>query len=160
MSSNPTGGNFWRFFFLCNLDLSDNLTEMHIVKNSNQVFHDRPVWCISVRLSDRSEVTLHKINFVKKCPQWGLNSQPLDHQSNALPDELSHYLVVCVIIKAFIKSCSNDSRNKQSQTCELMHKTKESSLQKSPTDSWLAQLSEHQTNDPEVVSSNPTRGNF
>ena len=33
----------------------------------NRVFHDRPVWCISVRLSDRSEVTQHKINFVKNC---------------------------------------------------------------------------------------------
>ena len=69
------------------------------IRGTNQfkrVFHDRPVWRISVRLSDRSEVTQHKINFIKNCPQWGLNSQPLDHQSNALPDELSHYLVVCV----------------------------------------------------------------
>ena len=40
---------------------------------------------VSVRLSDRSEVTQHKINFVKKCSQWGLNSQPPDHQSHALP---------------------------------------------------------------------------
>ena len=39
---------------------------------------------MSVRLSDRSEVIQHKINFVKKCPQWDLNSQPPDHQSNAL----------------------------------------------------------------------------
>ena len=28
---------------------------------------------VSVRLSYRSEVTQHKINFVKKCSQWGLN---------------------------------------------------------------------------------------
>ena len=27
--------------------------------------------------------------------EWGLNSQPPDHQSHALPTELSHYLVVC-----------------------------------------------------------------
>ena len=40
---------------------------------------------ISVRISDRSKVTQNKINFVKNCPQWGLNSQPLDHQSRALP---------------------------------------------------------------------------
>ena len=40
---------------------------------------------VSVRFSDRSEVTQHKINFVKKCSQWGLNSQPPDHQSHALP---------------------------------------------------------------------------
>ena len=42
----------------------------------------------------------------------------------------------------------------------MVHETKESSLQKSPTDSWLAQLSEHWTDDLEVVSSNPTRGHF
>ena len=35
-----------------------------------------------------------------------------------------------------------------------MHETKESSLQKSPTDFSLAQLAEHGTNDLEVVSSN------
>ena len=38
----------------------------------------------TVRLSDRSEGTQHKINFVKNFPQWGLNTQPPDHQSNAL----------------------------------------------------------------------------
>ena len=38
----------------------------------------------------------------------------------------------------------------------MVHETKESSLQKSPTDSWLALLSEHQTDDPKVVSSNHT----
>ena len=48
---------------------------------------------ISVRLSDRSEATQHKINFVKTCPQWGLNSQPLDHQSHALPAELARNLL-------------------------------------------------------------------
>ena len=42
------------------------------------------------------KVTQNKINFVKNCPQWGLNSQPPDHQSNALRAELSHYLVVSV----------------------------------------------------------------
>ena len=42
------------------------------------------------------KVTQNKINFVKNCPQWGLNSQPPDHLSNALPTELSHYLIVCV----------------------------------------------------------------
>ena len=40
---------------------------------------------VSVRLSDRFEVTQHKINFVKKYSQWGLNSQPADHQSHPLP---------------------------------------------------------------------------
>ena len=56
-----------------------------------RVFYD-----FSVRLPDRYKVTQHKINFVKNCSQWGLNSQPQDQQSNALPDELSHYLVVGV----------------------------------------------------------------
>ena len=51
---------------------------------------------ISGRLSDRSEVTQHKINFVKNCPYLGLNPQPPDHQSHALPSVLSHYFVVCV----------------------------------------------------------------
>ena len=35
---------------------------------------------ISVRLSNRSKVIQNKINFVKNCSQWGLNSQPPDHQ--------------------------------------------------------------------------------
>ena len=58
-----------------------------------------------------------------------------------------------------MKSCFIDSRNK-SPTHEVVHETKESSLQKSPTDSYPAQLAEHETDDPEVVSSNPTGGNF
>ena len=41
--------------------------------------------------------TSRQNKFCKNCPQWGLNSQPPDHQSDALPDELSHYLVVGVI---------------------------------------------------------------
>ena len=64
------------------------------------------------------------------------------------------------MIKAFIKSCSIDSRNKQSPTCEVVHKTKESSLQKSPTDSSLAQLAEHGIDDLKGVSSNPTWRQF
>ena len=73
------------------LNLDDNISN-----SNNRVFHDRPVRRIPVRSSDRSEVTQYKINFIKKFSQWGLNSQPPDHQSNALPDELSHYLVVGV----------------------------------------------------------------
>ena len=41
----------------------------------------------------RSKVTQNKINFVKSCHQWSLNTRPPDHQSNAV---LSYYLVVCV----------------------------------------------------------------
>ena len=47
----------------------------------------------SVRLSDRSKVTQNKINFVKNCPQWDLNSQPPDHQSHALVTELGRNLL-------------------------------------------------------------------
>ena len=47
----------------------------------------------SVRLSDRFKVTQHKMNFVKNCSQWGLNSQPLDHQSGALTTELARNLL-------------------------------------------------------------------
>ena len=48
---------------------------------------------ISVRLSDRSNVTQSKINFVKNCPQWVLNSQPPDHHSDALPTVLGRNLL-------------------------------------------------------------------
>ena len=48
---------------------------------------------ISVRLSDRSEVTQPKINFVKNSPQWGLSSQPTDHQFSALLTELGRNLL-------------------------------------------------------------------
>ena len=47
----------------------------------------------SVRLSDRSKVTQNKINFIKNRPQWGLNSQPPDHWSHALPTELARILL-------------------------------------------------------------------
>ena len=48
---------------------------------------------ISVRLSDRSEVTQNKLSFVKNCPRWGLNPQPPGHQSHALPTELGRNLL-------------------------------------------------------------------
>ena len=70
---------FGRLSFLCCLN--------------NRVFHDKEIWPISVRLSDRSEVIQRKINFVKNCPQWGLNPQPPDHQSPALPNELGRNLL-------------------------------------------------------------------
>ena len=42
----------------------------------------------------------------------------------------------------------------------MVHETKESLLQKSPTDSFLAQLTEHETDNQEDVGSNPTVGQF
>ena len=47
----------------------------------------------TIRTSDASEVTQHKINFVKNCPQWSLNPWPSDHQSHALPTELGRNLL-------------------------------------------------------------------
>ena len=51
-------------------------------------FHDRPIWRISVRLSDRSSYTEQKKFHQKIAPQWGLNPWPPDHHSHALPTEL------------------------------------------------------------------------
>ena len=80
------------------------------------------------------------------------------------------------IIKAFIKSCSIDSRNEQSPTCEVVHETKLTSEISFPTDSLLvqladsllaqlsdsllAQLAERGTDDLEVVGSILGRDNF
>ena len=64
------------------------------------------------------------------------------------------------IIKAFIRSYSTDSRNEQSPTCEVVHETKLTSEISFPTDSLLAQLAEHGTDDLEVVGSIPGGDNF
>ena len=61
---------------------------------------------------------------------------------------------------AFIKSCSIDSRNEQSPTCEVVHETKLTSEISCPTDSCLAQLVRHWPEDPDVLVSIPTGGNF
>ena len=44
-------------------------------------------------LTDIKLHSFNKINFVKNCPQWGLNSQPPDHQSGALTTELARNLL-------------------------------------------------------------------
>ena len=59
------------------------------------------------------------------------------------------------IIKDFIKSCSIDSRNEQSPKCEMVHETKLTSEISFSTDSFLAQLAEHGTDDQEVMGSTP-----
>ena len=64
---------------------------------------------------------------------------------------------------AFTKSCSIDSRNEQSPTCEMVHETNKahfSSEISCPTDSCLTQLVRHWPKDPEILVSNPTGGNF
>ena len=92
----------------CIIFLSDltDLSDLLIVSNSNiLVFHNRPFWCISVRLSDRS--TQNKINFVQNCPKSGLNPQPPDHHSNALPTELGRNLLGIRFLKwALFVSCT------------------------------------------------------
>ena len=41
-----------------------------------------------------TDLKLHKTNnFCQKLTQWGLNSQPPDHQSHALPTELARNLL-------------------------------------------------------------------
>ena len=74
---------FWSISWTILLfDYRSNISKVH-----NRVFHDKEINHISVRLSNRSKVAQNKINFIKNCPHWGLNPQPLDHQSNALPIE-------------------------------------------------------------------------
>ena len=128
-----------------------------IVFENNWVFHDKHFRRISVRLSDRSKVTQNKINFIKNCPQWGLNSQPPDHQSHALLTELGRnllemsevsfllfhaplYMLVSGINRAWLYKESDDSHPQPN--------------------SDLAQLAEHGADDLVVVSSNPTKDNF
>ena len=61
---------------------------------------------------------------------------------------------------AYKKSCSIDSRNEQSPTCEVMHETRLTSEISFPTDALLAQLAECGTDDLEVVGSILGRDNF
>ena len=62
-----------------------------------------------VRLSDRS---LHRQEQTK------ISS---DHRPNALPTELSQHSVGSLNLHGLYKSCSIDSRNEQSPTCEMVH---------------------------------------
>ena len=78
---------------------------------------------VSVRLSDRSLHKEEQKKIVKNCPQRGLKPGPPDLQVNALPIELSQHSVASLNLHAFIKSCSIDSRNEQSPTCEEVHET-------------------------------------
>ena len=57
-----------------------------------------------------------------------------------------------------MESCFIVPRNEQSPTCEVVHKTKERLPQTSPTDSLLAQLAEHGTDDLEVCEFKPHWG--
>ena len=62
-----------------------------------------------------------------------------------------------------IKSCSTESRNDPSPKSEVVHETKFSLKISYSTHACLAQLDQHQTCNPvmvSVVSSNPTGSNF
>ena len=51
-----------------------------------------------------------------------------------------------------MKSCSINSRNELSPKCEVVHETKLTSDISFPTDSFLAQLAERETDDLEVMA--------
>ena len=107
---------------------------------------------VSVRLSDRSLHREEEKKFVKNCPQWGLKPGPLDHQVNDLSTELRQHSVASLNLHG-LKSCSIESRNEQSPICEVVHETKFISEISCPTDSCLAQLVRHWSEDPEVLVS-------
>ena len=94
---------------------------------------------VSVRLSDRFNVTQNKINFVKKCPQWGWKPGPLDLQASALPTELCQHSVASLNLHCLYKvmlywSCS---RNEQSPTCEVVHETNKAHFRNLLTNRFL-----------------------
>ena len=69
------------------------------LRHAHWVFHDKAF------LSDYLiNLKLHrtKKNFIKNCPQWGLNSQPTDHDSNALTTEISQHSVVSLNLHALL----------------------------------------------------------
>ena len=137
------------------IDLSRDWTEAPCIIVS-WVFHDRPIWRISVRLSDSSEVTQNKINLVKNCPQWGLNSQPPDHQFYALPAELARNLKWAFFCFMHQFTCWTLFISRINRA--WLYKGLVDWLPQPNSD--LAQLAEHGTDELEVLSSNPIGGNF
>ena len=75
---------------------------------------------ISVRLSDKY---LHREEQKESSKIVPRTETRTDHEANALPTELSQHSVASLSLHAFIKSCSIDSRNEQSPTCEVVHET-------------------------------------
>ena len=147
-----------RLFFLVS-----NLVQIYKNKVSGfiQVFHDKEIWRISVRLSDRSEVTQHKKNFVKNCPQWDLNPWPPDHQSNALLTVLERNLlkiseVSFLLFHAPLHMLGLLFISKINKT--WLYKGLNDSYRQPNSD--LAQLTEQWTDDLEVVNSKPHWGQF
>ena len=76
---------------------------------------------------------------------------------------LSGHVLKVSNFQILIKSCSIESRNDPSPKIEVMHETKLSLKISFSTHARLAQLDQHQTCKPvmvSVVSSSPTGGNF
>ena len=94
---------------------------------------------VSVRLSDRFNVTQNKINFVKNCPQWGWKPGTPDLQASALPTELCQHSVASLNLHCLYKvmlywSCF---RNEQSPTCEVVHETNKAHFRNLLTNRFL-----------------------
>ena len=117
---------------------------------------------VSVRLSDRSlQTRKSKKNFIKNCPQWELKPGPSDLQANALQTQLGRNLLGRRFLKwALFVSCTT------SHVGLCISRINRACLYKGHEDSgWqlnvdLAQLVRHWHDDPEVLVSNPTGGNF
>ena len=94
---------------------------------------------VSVRLSDRFNVTQNKINFVKNFPQWGWEPGPPDLQASALPTELSQHSVASLNLHCLYKGmlCWSCSRNEQSPTCEVVHETNKAHFRNLLTNRFL-----------------------
>ena len=127
----------------------------------NWVLHDEEIWRISVRLSDRSEVTQQKINCIKNCHQWCLNSQTPDHQSHALPTALGRNLLEISEVSFLLFHAPFHMLD-----FVYFSRINRAWLYKGLNDSYvqpnsdLAQLAEHETDDPEVVCVQTPLGNF
>ena len=113
---------------------------------------------ISDRSFDRSKVTQNKINFVNNCPHWGLNSQSLDHQSHALPTELCRNLTEISEVSFLLFHAPLYMLFISRTNWAWLYKGLNDSHRQPNSD--LAQLAERGADDLEVVSLNPTGGNF
>ena len=103
-----------------------------------------------------------KKKFVKNCPQLGLNLGPPDHHSNALLTVLVWYLLA----RRFLKWALFQAPLHILDFSRIISRINRAWLYNSYEDSgWqlnadLAQLVEHWHDDPEVMGSIPTGGNF
>ena len=75
------------------VEVSDTICHHNEKLYSIWVFYDRAYMTHFCKIIWQFLSYTEQKNFVKKCPQWGLNSQPPDHQSHALPTELAKNLL-------------------------------------------------------------------